>query len=303
MGSWHSYGKVFNLGHRCVADIFDGNVLVEEKIDGSQFSFGVFDGEIRLRSRNKEMTVDTCESLFENGKNTVVELLPLLHNGWTYRGEYLQKPHHNGLVYDRIPNKHIIIFDIAVDEEKYLGYEDKLVEANRIGLECVPKLDYDVGKKFTLDALDKLLETDSVLGGQKIEGVVIKNYDKVTDVEFKTMMAKFVSEKYKEVQSESWKKEHPGGKDIIIRLGEKYKTEARWEKSVQHLRERGELFGEPKDIGNLMKEVCQDILDECGEDIKNELMKWAWKSIGRLVVGGLPEWYKRKLVEDGYINE
>jgi hypothetical protein len=30
----HSYGEVFNLGHRMVLNIFDDEVLIEEKIDG-----------------------------------------------------------------------------------------------------------------------------------------------------------------------------------------------------------------------------------------------------------------------------
>lgn len=295
MSSWHNYGKILNLGHRLIGDIFDGNVLVEEKIDGSQFSFGIFDGEIRLRSRNKAIDINYCESLFEKAAETVKEILPLLRDGWTYRGEYLRKPHHNGLAYNRVPQKHIIIFDIAVDEEKYLPYEDKLVEANRIGLECVPKIDFDNGAKFTISVLDSFLNTESILGGQKIEGVVIKNYSKVLETDHKTMMGKFVSEKYKEVQAKHWKEGHVGGKDILSSIGEKYKTEARWLKAIQHLTERGEWLGEPKDIGALLKEINQDVLSECGDEIKTELFKWGWKTISRIVVSGFPEWYKRYL--------
>ena len=38
--SWHSYPQIYNLGHKAIAGIFDDDVLIEEKIDGSQFSFG-----------------------------------------------------------------------------------------------------------------------------------------------------------------------------------------------------------------------------------------------------------------------
>jgi hypothetical protein len=37
-----SYSSIFNLGHKAVADIFKTPVLCEEKVDGSQFSFGVY---------------------------------------------------------------------------------------------------------------------------------------------------------------------------------------------------------------------------------------------------------------------
>ena len=52
--SWNSYPKVYALGHPATKDIFSGEVLVEEKIDGSQFSFGVIDGVLRTRSKSCE---------------------------------------------------------------------------------------------------------------------------------------------------------------------------------------------------------------------------------------------------------
>ena len=48
-----SYPKVYAIGHRAIGDIFKDTVLVEEKIDGSQFSFGKDrDGNFSMRSRN-----------------------------------------------------------------------------------------------------------------------------------------------------------------------------------------------------------------------------------------------------------
>lgn len=44
MDSFHSYPAVFNLGHKAIESLLtSGPVIVEEKIDGSQFSFGVDD--------------------------------------------------------------------------------------------------------------------------------------------------------------------------------------------------------------------------------------------------------------------
>lgn len=40
MTSWHSYPKVWALGHRETKDIFVSDVIIEEKVDGSQFNFG-----------------------------------------------------------------------------------------------------------------------------------------------------------------------------------------------------------------------------------------------------------------------
>ncbi len=39
--SWHSYPKIYGLGHKAITELLSDNVMVEEKIDGSQFSFGI----------------------------------------------------------------------------------------------------------------------------------------------------------------------------------------------------------------------------------------------------------------------
>lgn len=37
MESWHSYPKLFNIGHKSVMDIFKDEVQIEEKVDGGFF--------------------------------------------------------------------------------------------------------------------------------------------------------------------------------------------------------------------------------------------------------------------------
>jgi len=38
----NSYPSIYNLGHHAIATLLDAPVLVEEKVDGSQFSFEAF---------------------------------------------------------------------------------------------------------------------------------------------------------------------------------------------------------------------------------------------------------------------
>jgi len=129
--SWHSPGKIWNLGHRAVKDLFSQSCIVEEKIDGSFFAFGSFDGELRIRSKGAVMIPDAPEGMFKLAAATARRLHEdgLLKEGWTYRGEYLMKPKHNALAYDRVPQGNIIIFDILTGEEEYLGWQDKYNEA------------------------------------------------------------------------------------------------------------------------------------------------------------------------------
>ena len=287
--SYHSYPKIYALGHRAIAELFLDDVLVEEKIDGSQFSFGVFEDGFRCRSRGAQINPEFPEQMFQEAVE-VAKSLPL-KEGWTYRAEYLKKPKHNTLAYDRVPDKHIIIFDINTGEEEYLTYEQKVKESVRIGLEVVPILTH--GRIDSPASLLALLELPSILGGQKIEGVVVKNYHRFGP-DKKVLMGKYVSEAFKEVHGGEC---NPTNRDVIDRLVLAYKTPARWQKAVQHLRERGTLTDSPKDIGALIKEVQTDVAEECGDEIRDALYQHAISHIRRGIVGGLPEWYKQELMK------
>jgi hypothetical protein len=304
MSSWHSYPSVFALGHRMIKDLFLDDVLLEEKVDGSQFSFGVFvlDGmpELRCRSKGCQLNVELPEKMFQEAVNTAKELFPVLKTGWTYRAEYLQKPKHNSLAYERTPNKHLIVFDINTGEEEYMSYEDKAAECNRIGLECVPKI-YE-GKIDSPQVILDYLNNISILGGQKIEGVVIKNYKRFGQ-DKKALMGKYVSEAFKEVHSAEWRNSNPTGGDIIQQIIMQYKTPARWNKAIQHLKEKGLLEGNLRDIGLLLKECQEDISKECSEEIQAKLWAWAKSHILRGCVAGLPEWYKEELLKQQFSEE
>jgi hypothetical protein len=117
------------------------------------------------------------------------------------------------------------------------------------------------------------------------------------------MMGKFVSEKFKEVHNKEWKNSNPNKGDVIAQIIETYTSEARWNKAIQHLKEAGALDGSPKDIGALMKEVSEDVRIECNDEIKEKLFKWAWPNIQRALTGGLPQWYKEKLLVQQFEGE
>lgn len=291
----NSYGKIYNLGHAALKDLFTSEVSVEEKIDGSQFSFGKKEGVLFCRSKNQNLNIEDPQTLFWEAVETAKELFPILKDGWTYRGEYLKKARHNVLAYDRIPNKHIIIFDIDTGNQSYLTPEDRKKESDRIGLECIPVMFY--GMVTDVPQILKFMDSISCLGGQKIEGLVFKNHNKLDEQFHKILMGKHVSEEFKEVQAANWKVDNPKKGDIIESLVQTYKTPARWNKAIQHLKESGNLTDSPKDISFLIKEVIKDVHEECEAEIKEKLYQWAYKEISRKITRGLPEWYKNKLIE------
>lgn len=295
MESWHSYPSTFAIGHRALSELLLDPVIVEEKVDGSQFSFGLFDqdGEriLRCRSKGAQLNIVAPEKMFTEAVQVAQSLD--LRVGWTYRAEYLKKPKHNSLAYDRIPEKHLIVFDINPGHEEYLSYQAKADECARLGLETVPLL--FEGLIESAEQFRSMLDRVSVLGGQKIEGVVVKNYRRFGP-DKKVLLGKFVSEAFKEVHAAEWKASNPTRTDIVERLIETLRTPARWNKAVQHLRERGQIEDSPRDIGLLIKEAQVDVEKECMDLIAEKLAEWALPQIRRGVVRGLPEWYKDQLV-------
>lgn len=296
MTSWNSYGKIYNLGHRATQELFDGPVTIEEKIDGSQFSFGLIDGELLVRSRGRVFDINEAQAMFAGACATVQDLHDrgMLLNGWTYRGEVLAKPRHNVLCYDRAPKGNVILWDIAVEDQDYLPYADKAAEAARLGLEIVPLLFEGVVDGQEL--LDSFKSRTSILGGP-IEGFVVKNYSRFGR-DKKTLMGKWVSDSFKEVHKKEFKSDGNNKKDVEIFLADKYTTIARWQKAVQRMHEAGTLLGEMRDMKQLMQEVPADLLKECEEEIKQDLFNAYWPRLKRNCTKGLAEWYKKSLERD-----
>lgn len=300
MNQINSYPSIYQLGHAAIKDIFEGPVTVEEKVDGSQFSFGMVDGELVARSKGKQLIIDAPEKMFTKAVATIKEVAAELTPDWIYRGEYLQSPKHNTLAYDRVPAKNIVIFDVMTGPEVYLSHPAKYEEARRLGFETVPLL--FSGKVENYEMFQSFLERVSFLGGNKVEGVVIKNYQLFTQ-EKKIALAKYVSEAFKEVHVGEWKKNNPNSHDVETLMIEKYRTPARWNKAIEHLRDNGVLEGSPRDIPALMKEVSTDTEKECADEIKEALYKHFWPKIQRGIIRGLPEHYKEQLAQSAFETE
>lgn len=290
-----SYPTVFAIGHAMIGELLKSPVVVEEKIDGSQFSFALIDGELTCRSKGKTLVIDAPEKMFARAVETVKRLD--LRPGWVYRAEYLEKPKHNTLAYSRVPAGHLMVFDVATGMESYLSPTERAVEANRIGLESVPVL--HVGAVESASMFNQLLERESVLGGCQIEGVVVKNYGLFT-AEKKIAIGKYVSEAFKEKHESDWKGRNPGRKDIVASLIDTYRTDARYQKALQHLRDDGKIEGSARDIGALIREVPDDILKECEQEIRDALFKHFWGEVRRGIVAGIPTWYKQVLLAKAF---
>lgn len=294
--SWTSYPKIYNVGHPAVKDLLLVPVRIEEKVDGSQFSFCRNGGDLLVRSRGRQFDINAPDDLFRSACETVKGLADRLHNGWTYRGEVLKGPRHNTLTYGRAPNGNVILFDIATGDQEYAARDVVESEAERLGLEVVPC--YMAGGSIvSRDDLDEFMERESILGG-RIEGVVFKQVDQqLYGADGKPLMAKHVSEAFKETHTKAWRKEHPTKGDIADRLADAFMSKMRWEKAVQHLRDSGELKHTPQDIGPLLRELHADADAEIADEAKEMLWQHYRKNLLRAISRGFPEWYKERLLD------
>ena len=292
-----SYSSPFTLGHKALEELFDGTVIVQEKIDGSQFSFGVINGELFARSRNQMIDFDNAQ-MFELAVGVIKGIQEAigLPEGYTFRGEYLSKPKHNTLKYARVPKNHIILFDIDAGNQDYLIPKSVQNTADEMNLEYVPT--WQITHKPSMEQINNWLNVDSILGGCKREGLVFKNYSKYDNGK-KVLMGKYVSDEFQEVHNKDWKKRNPPQTAFIDGLIADYATEARWMKARQHLLEAGELENEMRDIPKLLKEINQDVLSECEDEIKEKLFRYFWrKRIAKGITRGMPEWYKSLLAQE-----
>lgn len=296
----HSYSSIYALGHPAIKDLLTVPVIVEEKIDGSQFSFMRSGDYVFFRSKNTEIHPETTDKLFKHAVEHVLSVKDKLVENWIYRGEAVCSPRQNALTYNRTPTGGVIVFDIEAGPYQFV-VETKEAEARALGLECVPRL--FEGNLTDLDILNNLLAKESVLGGPKIEGVVIKPlmYN-LWGTDKKCLMGKFVSEEFKEIHRRKWKGANPTRGDVIEVLASSLRTEARWNKAIQHLREAGELESSPRDIGKLIKEIQEDTMREAEDYVKDRLWKWAKPQLARRASAGFPEFYKQLLLEKQFEN-
>jgi hypothetical protein len=295
-----AYGKIHALGSRFVTEIFkSGTAVIQEKVDGSQFSFAMLKGQLRIRSKGREIFQDAPDSMFRLGVEYVQSIQDRLVPEWIYRSEYLCKPKHNALTYSRVPNNYIALYDILVGREAYATTDMIAQQADALDVEAVPCFMHMTGN-LPLAGFQELLKQESFLGGQTIEGVVVKNYDLFCEQTGHVLMAKYVSEHFKEVHQREWGAANPSGKDVVQGLIEAYRTSARWEKAVYRLRDDGKLENSPRDIGNLIKSVWPDIVEECEADIKEVLWKHFSKQVARGVTAGIADWYKKRLLQSQF---
>ncbi len=298
--------KIYRLGDRHTSGILEGHVVIEEKYDGSQFSFGIEtekDGTRKLVCRSKNTELNQADpGMFKQAVETAQRCHSegVLVVGWQYQCEFIANPRHNVLTYDRVPAGFLVLFDVRDSMGVYSTPGERSNQALLLGLER-PQLFEHGAVEPTQQWVNLFLDRTSSLGGCKVEGIVIKNYGRSHDERpGHPQTAKIVSDAFKEVKTKQCTQVGGGGgkaeqAEKIERVMSQFRTEARWCKAVQHIRESGKLTETPKDIAALLVEVWTDTLAEEAETIKSKLLEIFQRDIRCALTKGFPEWYIARL--------
>jgi len=297
LNSLPSYPKIWSLGKPELEMLFNSPVEITEKVDGSQFGFGKLNGEVFVRSKGVPNIILKPNKMFSKAVDYIMSIKNKLREGAVYYAEYLENPKHNTLNYERVPKNNLALFAVAEPTSgvmKWVVTHTVLnFHAKSLNIDVVPLLYW--GMITERKQFEKYLNKRSFLGGETVEGVVIKNYkDKSVNPYSSECFGKFVSQKFKERNHKVWdEKKGPSISDFI----ESFKSEARWDKALQHLRDDNLIEYDFKDIGKLIKTVQEDVSKEEENTIKDQLYKFYKKQILMASIKGLPIWYKEKLLK------
>lgn len=296
------YPKVFNLGHPSAASVFFGDYCIEEKVDGSQFSFGVDDsGVLHCRSKGAVIDIENPPNLFATATATAKRLFldGKLDTGWIYRAEAVQSKRHNAITYERAPVGGLILFDVETPNGFFAcGMKDAV--ARSLDLEVVQHFAVESGAPSEA-MIDSLLHQDSMLGLAKVEGVVFKNYVQPSaygPMAYPVTFVKYVNPSFRELNAHRQKTEwSTANADVVEVVLSSFNREAIWKKAVQHLGDAGLLQGAPQDIGPLLKEINIDFEQENRAVVEEILYKKFRDKVLKSLIAGFPQWYKAELAK------
>lgn len=277
--------------------------FIEEKIDGTQLSFQRRGDAVEFRNRSKVIPNEALGNwCYDNAVRSIKRLADRLNPAYTYHGEAVCKRRHNVVAYGGTPLKFWICYGIC-DGERHLDRTATEAECARLGLGCVKVL-YANENPDDRDPTPKVLEIvarieageiESCLGGNVIEGVVVKHNAAwhVRSKSHKHIQFKHVTSAFKERHGE--RRPPLAGydadslMDYLARLGRGFALPAVYQKAAQHIRE--DPAGKTTiSVASLAREVERDIRKENGQDIAEAIAEAFMPIVTRHATAGIAQW-------------
>ena len=254
------YSKIKRLGSSEVENIFardEETIVVEEKLDGSNFRFWLEGGKLKFGSRRVNgVGSEQWEKIIQYLRENINR--ENLKKDVIYIGEAMRK-HTINYNFDKIPK--FIGYDVLEKKTgKPLNINESIELFHQINLEFVEILFEGKVKEWFKEDIQQYLETSAYYDG-KPEGIVIKNYNRLNKYN-RPLFAKKVTERFTEKKSKSDNTNHKPSKKNTEYIIEKYVTKARVRKIINKLTlEEGEKL-ERSLMQKLIPHVSEDVLQE-----------------------------------------
>lgn len=267
--TFHKYKKIRILGHNDNKDIFlhpDDIIVEQEKVDGANFRYMIGNDRIIFGSRTQELHDNGSHEYQKNFNRCIQYIAEKMknikpeHKGLLFYGENCIK-HSLSYDWDKIPP--FLGFDILdIEEEEFLSYEEVKTIYDSYDIPMVPLIKIckasEVGE--INDASVPISEYASKLDpNMKAEGVVFKNTNR-------QLYAKYVTDKFKEVNADTFGGTPKYGVGETAKLVLKYCTNARIDKHIFKLIDEDVPLDMPM-MKYLPTAVFRDIWEEHWEDM------------------------------------
>ena len=264
------YQHLERFGTDEVANIELGECYVFPKLDGTNASVWLSDGELQAGSRNRHLSLDKDNAGFLAWASEQANLKSYLLENPTHRlyGEWLVP--HSLKTYRQDAWRQFYVFDVAVDREKlhdgddgltYLHYEDYAPRLASFGIAHVPPIckirngDYE---QFVSQLRNSVFLVEDGKGHG--EGIVIKRYD-FSNRYGRTTWAKIVTNEFKEMNRQAMGTAELKGAFLLEEaIAEEYATAALVEKEYAKI--VNEAGWTSKSIPRLLETVFYSVVKE-----------------------------------------
>ena len=286
---WKKYPKIRALGSPETEGIFDGNIVVQSKVDGANFSFFLDDGKLIFASRNKIM-------LDKKDPKSWIGMVPIMSSfercpekfnpNYIYVGESLQK--HSIAYLDIPPFLGYDIWDIRT--ELFLDWKNSKSEFKSLGLNFINVHFEANGNRVTIEEIKECINKSPYREGGD-EGIVVKNYEK-------QIFAKIVTDDFKEKSRAIFKggNRPPEEGNTSIIVSNIYATDARIEKTIYKLVDEGNELNMSL-VPILFTALAEDILEENIIEIYHLVNKIDFKYFNNILAKKCVPILKKTLLE------
>lgn len=255
------YQHVERLGSSEVQNLLEGKCYVFYKIDGTNASVWIEDGEIKAGSRNRELTLESDNAGFYKfvSESEMFKVFFEKHPNVRLYGEWLVP--HSLKTYKEDAWREFYVFDAMIDDD-YLSYENYVSILDGTGINYIPPIAICINP--TIETLYNQLEKTNqflVKDGEGLgEGIVIKNYD-YKNKYGRTTWAKIITSEFKEKHTKSMGAPIIESKELVeMKIVEEYVTSHFVEKEFNKL--FGESGFDSKKIQMMLNVIYNELIKE-----------------------------------------